>query len=206
MIQQPPPMLEPNALKSSCARGGRRVSRQTYQVECRGSARRSPRHGADGVCKLGAVLPPTSVAEPPGIHLAHVAHTDDANHEVLHARRHSWSSCGGHVGLCSRGLSFCSWHRLARERMDLTMSPLDAERPKSSHPLVSGAAQMRCWRRWPRCVVGRGDGEREGRKVGWEIFRGEFEDGRKVGSSQLGRGQCAPASCIRSRMHTRVRH
>ncbi|RDW89357.1 hypothetical protein BP6252_01389 [Coleophoma cylindrospora] len=35
------------------------------------------------------LLPPTCVAEPPGIHLAHVSHANDSYYEVVHA----WRDC-----------------------------------------------------------------------------------------------------------------
>jgi hypothetical protein len=41
-------------------------------------------------------LLPTSVAEPPGVHLAHVAHADYTNNKVPHPGRDGCTGIGSH--------------------------------------------------------------------------------------------------------------
>lgn len=55
----------------------------------------------------GMQLPPSSFAEPPGVHLAHVAHANDADYEAIHPLRDGCacrSGChGGGGGGSGRG-------------------------------------------------------------------------------------------------------
>ncbi len=41
-------------------------------------------HCVGGPTAEGGSLPPSSIAEPAGVHLSHVTHSNDANHEILH--------------------------------------------------------------------------------------------------------------------------
>ena len=46
-----------------------------------------PQHsGRERKARGGQILPPTRTAQPPGVHLAHVAHADEADGKVLGAR------------------------------------------------------------------------------------------------------------------------
>lgn len=81
-------MLEPNALKSSfggkgrgseeAEKGGARAYHSSWSPAVTG--RRRVRKGGD--------LPPSCIAQALGIHLAHIAHTDDANRGILLGASH----------------------------------------------------------------------------------------------------------------------
>jgi len=60
-------------------------TRKTYHIGARGSAIMTLLHGQYHI--WGMQLPPSTFAEPPGVHLAHVAHANDADYEALHSLR-----------------------------------------------------------------------------------------------------------------------
>lgn len=127
------------------------------------------------VCRL----PPSSGAQPPGVHLAHVAHANEANREVFHPRRDGRGRVVGHgARVCETELRF---------------------RCRKSHPVAERAASRTVTARLPlptlcqeRWKVGSGGGG------GWrkenKISSSNAKNLRPSGETHFGTSGQSPAA------------
>lgn len=88
-------MLEPNALRSSLWRDEDWKKWVCLPLQLRAQRKLNWEY-----------LPPSSIAEPAGIHLAHVTHTNDTDDKVIHLALKIVFEWGSH----------CTWYKTSRSR------------------------------------------------------------------------------------------